>query len=239
MAYKEQEEETLAQGRPISIIWYEPAAEGGGDAGHDGLVVMPCDVDDDGSHLGVQETTVAELCRAAGHYLTPGPEETERQLELRYEASLLDLKVECVEYKRVPLGHARRTWALAVQEGSGVDVEDHAFTMKPLADLTRLTLARRLVLRDGLEDRYLWRLADLQRNVLMAVLESDPAPGGVDASIAVAKAAAAKAAVRGRGRGGPAVVPRGRGRGGAAVVPPGRGRGAAPRGGRRGRGGRG
>ena len=238
MAYKEHEEESLAQGRPISVIWYEPAAEDDGDAGPGELVVLPCDVDDDGSHLGVQETTVAELCRTAGHYLTPGPEETERQLELRYEASFLDLKVECVAYRRLPLGRAGRTWALAVQEGSCADVEEHAFTTKPLADITRLALARRLILRDGLEDRHLWRLADMQKNVLIAVLETAPAPGGVDAAIAVAKAAAG-VAVRGRGRGGPAVVPRGRGRGGAAVVPPGRGRGAAPRGGRRGRGGRG
>ena len=73
---------------------------------------------------------------------------------------------------------------------SGVDVEEHAFAMKPLADITKLALARRLIVRDELEDRHLWPLAERSTNVLIAALETDPAPGGIHDPIAAAKVGA-------------------------------------------------
>jgi len=198
---------------------------------------------DDG-RLPIIQTTVAEISRAAGFHPAAGANDTERDVEIHHEASMLLHDIVVYQTRRLAFHEGGldfamgASWTLAL-ESAPENIEDHAFEHRSTTtQLTKMALARQLQLRDGLSDDrrdLIWQTLD--KDVLIAAL--------MDPSVVLA-------AAKGRGRGGggggggggrgggPAAgvagVALGRGAGGKGKAPaPARGRGAAARG-RRGRG---
>ena len=185
----------LVSGRPLNVIWYEPASESAEIAEEldaDEQLLYPCSGDSDA--LLMQEMTIAELSIAAGYYPHDIlPHYTERDVELLHERRILHHNIEIFDSRRVRLTSGA-TWARIVNCASGTDIEWHAFEDRPESDLTKMALARALQVRDDLTDDARDRVWALPKNVLNAALANQPA--------AIAKAKArAKPPAGGRGGG--------------------------------------
>ena len=138
------------------------------------------------------------------------------------------------------------SWAWILEEPA-TDIEEHAFLHRDLNNLTKMSLARQLQLRDNLTDNQRERVWTLNKDTLLAAIMNPAAPvaAGVAAfaapkakgkAVAKPKAkvvpakAAAKPKVAPKAHALPPAPARGRGARGGAVG--GRGRGRGGRGGR-------
>ena len=162
-----------ALGRPLSIVWYEAAADDDPaqamcELGPDEVVLHPCAGDQ--PELTLLDASIAELSLAAGYYPPVAPDASAREVELDHEAHFLDHNVHVFQYRRFPVGNGTTVgkWSLIVQEDSGEDVEHRHFAEEALANLTKMALARALQVRDGLTTADLAALLNLTKPVLIA-----------------------------------------------------------------------
>ena len=223
-------------GRLVTFAWFTLDQEYHGFV-EDGIVVRPV-VMDDVSTLFLRNATIAELIRAAGHYIEN--EGTAREMEIKYEKAFATLDV--VRFNGSRFLDGNMPWQFLLTEP--VDIEQYAFANRPPQDVTKMCLARRLQILDGSDDATRCRRWELTRDALIALLQDHHAGGGLDLGGGAPDddidhdeddddAGKGRGRGRGRGRGPVPGPPRGgRGRGGGR-----RGRGAGGRGGRgRGRG---
>ena len=216
-----------ATGRLITHAWFELAVDEYDDRG---LVVAPMTAGHSKS-LELRNATISEIMMAAGLHIER--EGTARETEVRYEQAFADLEV--LRFVGDRFDHRRAEWYFVLHEP--VEIEEHAYMSRPVADLTKMSLVRRLQIIDGTcnatrAER--WRLTK-EAIVQLLVDHADLAVealgevGGDDGSD---DEPPAPPRGRGRGRGAAKAKAKARG-GGRAGAEGGRGRGG---GGRRGRG---
>ena len=210
---REKLADTEAQGRLVTYAWFEVAEE----FAHEGHIVRPVTVGRSKS-LELRNATVAELIRAGGKHIEA--EGTIRDMEIKYEAAFATLGT--INFDAERFEGRRSEWSFAL---SGyVDAEEAAFMTKPVADLTKMALARRLQILEGSTDAVRARRWELTKEALIGLIVAHDGGGGdVHVGDGGGDEEVDGGAPRGRGRA--------RGRGGRAVGRGGRGR--------RGRGGRG
>ena len=214
----------MAIGRPLCVLWYEPADdEVGHEADDVGVGEFPL-VPSAGDHgnIDIQFMSVAEICKAAGYWPPSLPSDTARDVEIAHDKAIVDHEIERFNSRR---GSLRRgaSWAMLVRVEGGEDFEWAAYEERPLATLTKMALARCLQVRGGLNADSRKALLNLPKTVLVAAMRNDD-PGTAAAVLAAgpAHAAAAEGPVAApagpaAAAGGGPVAGRGRGaRGGAA-----------------------
>ena len=223
---RQQIAEGDATGRYLTYAWFQLAEEAT-EFAEDGIVVAPV-AGDDPRTLSLRNATIAELFRAAGLYLPP--EGSARDMELHYERAFPTLNT--IRFSSARHGDSRMYWYFQLTEP--VDIEEYMFATRPAQDVTKMTLARRLQILDGTDDRTRTVRWELTKDALFALLiaHGEDAGDAGDAGEGADEVPGDLDAPRGRGRG----RAKAKGRGGG-----GRGRGGRGRGGRgrRGGGGRG
>ena len=231
VAYRDAPKLGEAAGRAITVAWLEPCASSSWDfLGATEQLFSPCDGEVNVLH--VKDFSLAEISLAAGHYPPDvQPYHTDRDIELLHERHFLDLNVERFESRRTSVGEGA-LWTFIVDVEAGTNLEQWSYEHRDFGDLTKMSMARQLQLRDGLTDDERNQAYALPKAVLIAALggpaEAAPPPPAAAAPAAAAPAAGVGAdagkGARGRGRG------RSGGRGADA------GKGASGRGRGRGRG---
>jgi hypothetical protein len=199
-------------GRPLSVAWFE---RGDGDQCLGGEYIKP--VADDS--LEVLNLTIAEISRSAGYYPLLEPNESERGHELIHERDLLQHGIVVYTCARAKSADPQEMWGFSLCAAPR-DIEDHAFEVRELGDLTKMALCRQLQLRDGLADierNNMWAAAT-KAELCAALIPGHPAPAA-PAPAAGARGGRGGHVGGGRGRGG-----KGKGRGGGG------GRGGKPKG---------
>ena len=225
-----------AIGRPLCVVWFEPAEESLYDElgveADDDLLLTPCSGHT--TRIETIEATIAEISRAAGYHPPDiNPNMTERDVELLHETRLLDLEVEVHAAQRVKTA-GRHAWCFTIDQHEGVDIEHAAFEDRPLGSLTKMALARALqekcTLTNDQRDR-LW--SGSSKAALTALFHAPQAAVVAAAAKAKAKAAPAVAAapVPAAAAGAVAVRPRARARGGGRGAGGGKGKGGGGGGG--------
>jgi hypothetical protein len=134
-AGKDKVEESEAASRLMSVAWLEASREL-----DDGVFVQPVNVDK--TNLELLTYSIAELLRAAGHFEPVGPRESARSLELRYESSILDFDLR-VFVDSVRVVEQGSPWTFQLSEG--IDCEQHFFDTVDPTKLTKMQLARFLI----------------------------------------------------------------------------------------------
>ena len=203
IAYRDGPMPDQPAGRPLSVVWYEPAA-------HDDVALTQCELYDgevvlhpcagDLPELTLLEASIAEISLAAGYYPPVSADDTARAVELAHEAHFLDHGWCVFGHRPYPIGAggACGKWSLIVQAGDPTDVEEYHFARTKITDMRKMALARKLQVRDGLPQDDLRLLVALKEPVLSAAVMRGPQVVGVLAAArAAAKAkAAAKAAAK-------------------------------------------
>lgn len=158
--------EGAAMGRALMVAWFELTEEA-----MQGSIVSP--VAGDQGELQLMPCTIAEISRAAGFYPTTPAEASERDVELIHERAFLGHQV--LRYHCERIGTSDHAWQFCVRDP--VDLEEHIAASRPLADMTKMALARMLQLRDGLTDAdrdSAW--AKLKKGELLLALQAAGAP---------------------------------------------------------------
>ena len=132
-----------------------------------------------------------ELVRAAGYYPNTGPDDTPAILEAKYEEKFLSL--EPLHYDSQHIATEDDPWGFVLS--NPVDLEMHCFQNRPVNDLTKMALARKLQLADGTDDALRAKRWQLPKDTLLAAL------AGIAAIPAVAHAPAGRGAPAGPARG--------------------------------------
>jgi hypothetical protein len=148
----------------------------------EGTLVEPNDVIEYGS-LQLLESTIAEMCVAAGDRCVPRPGDSGRDREVQLEARLLTHNV--VKFSSRRLGDASHPWSFVVSEP--VDIEAAFVRRCHPADLSKMALARQIQLQECLTDHrrdFLWTFSS---DLLLAAYLADPSTSPSNA-MAVAKA---------------------------------------------------
>ena len=133
-------------------------AEGSG-AGEDpdnlcprGDIIRP--VHSESQTLTLQPTTLAELLRAAGHFVPVVVDASDREHELALEASIFDFDLRKFVVQRVEDHDC--SWTFVVSDG--IDAEEAFLASSNPADYTKMMLARRIAVQDGLSRAECFRL---------------------------------------------------------------------------------
>lgn len=133
----------------------------------------------------MMESTVAEIARAAGDFPALADNLAPRDVEVLLESRILDHGVMCYTSRHIALDDAHNPWTFELSSPEGV--EDVAWHNPYGGERVKMALARRLQLRDGLNDDTRNLIWELTKDALLAELAT--APGG------------AAALVMGRGKG--------------------------------------
>ena len=96
--------------------------------------------------LVLANRTIAELSTASGYYPQLIGNEAARSVELMHEASLLTHDIVMYNVERV----SSESWELKITNPAFM--EEHFFNTVPMANWTKMALARRIQLRDGPND---------------------------------------------------------------------------------------
>lgn len=219
---REKIAEGEAVGRMVTHAWFELDDE----FAHEGHIVRPVTMGQSKS-LELRNATIAEIIRAAG--LNIDVEGSVRDMELRYEASFATLGV--IRFEGQRFEGRLSEWYFILSESA--DLEEFAFLTKPVQDLTKMALARRLQILEGSDDDVRSRRWELTKEALLGLLMDHHA--GIDMDVDDEDGDGGAPRGRGRGRGRAKAKGRGEGRGrGRGRHGPGGGGGGR---GRRGRGG--
>ena len=111
----------------------------------DGKLLAPSDATV-AKELVLTNRTIAELSTASGYYPQLIGNEAARSVELMHEASLLTHDIVMYDVERV----SSESWKLKIT--NPMFMEEHFFNTVPMANWTKMALARRIQLRDGLHD---------------------------------------------------------------------------------------
>ena len=153
-----------AIGRSLSLAWFEADGPIG-----DGTRVVP--VNRHSANLELTTCTVAGLLMAAGHFEPIVPGESARQQELRYEERFFDFDLVVFPRSQRILGdngQGESNWMFELY--GSVCVEEHYFDTVQPAQLTKLQIARLLIIC-GTELAADWkRLYMLNKDALVAKL---------------------------------------------------------------------
>lgn len=188
-----------SQARSIAYLWFAPDSAATRD-GDDGTRLLVQPVEGVLGQLILKAGTPAEILTAAGAFPTIAVDDTERDVELKQEASFM--RYELVRYTSVRVGTEGMPWHYYLSDP--VDAEVVYFHFRDAADITKMCLARTIQIRDGLTDAQRTLAWGAPRDVLLAAVATD---------VSVEDATAAAAAARARGRGAARGGGRGRGRG--------------------------
>ena len=187
-----------AIGRPISLCFYEGAGES-----PSGVIVKPVEGSASGNSLQIGQYTLAELVRAAGFYPDVLAGESARDVEVKLETHFLDHDLLAFKSERMFGSSPGDEWTYCLSDPAPAETV-YQDTV-PLADMTKMCLARRLELSGGPPRFNSW--GHMSKAGLYAAI-------GMPADAAAAPAAKGKGKGRGRGHGDPGGAPaRGRGRG--------------------------
>eukprot|EP00973_Karenia_brevis_P059730 8314747-Karenia_brevis.AAC.1 len=224
VAYRDGPAEGDAMGRAISMIFLEQIEdEHDVDEYLDNHEHVFQPITEDGS-IQIVDMSIADISLHMGVYpLHATHDKSERDIEVLHEDMFLDMNPHRLESRRLVTG-ATTSWKFILDVASGIAIEEWVQGVLDLGDHTKMALARRLQVRDGLTSAARNRVWQLPRQALLAAITEggDPVAGGPAAGGAAPAAAAPGPGGkgRGRGRGGRARGGRRGRRGGGAVAPP-------------------
>ena len=160
-AGKDTPGEGEAIGRFVTGAWFECDRPIYG-----GVIVQP--VNTDVQHLQLDNFTLAELLKAAGHFELAGPADTARVIELKCEEKFLDFSLVVFRSaRRLPTSSVGDSnWFFQLDDP--VDVETHFFDKVEAKLLTKLQLARLLILSGRAEPEAWRRFTMLSKDELAA-----------------------------------------------------------------------